>query len=184
MKDLSLYALELAENSLEAEADLVEISLKELDAAFILEVSDNGSGISDDMLDKAALAGYSTKGCGRGFGLSELKTAAEKTGGSFKLASENSRGTRATAKFIKNEFCPPVGDIASTVRLLAVSRPGSDFLLRLSSLRGESLFDTREVKNTIGSLSITYPEISIWIKQYLEEQTKLIFGGAADEITC
>ena len=50
MKELSLNILDIAQNSITAEADLVEITLDETDTTLKLSIKDNGYGMSPEFL--------------------------------------------------------------------------------------------------------------------------------------
>jgi nitrogen fixation/metabolism regulation signal transduction histidine kinase len=50
MKELSLNILDIAQNSIHAEASLVEILLDETDESLKLSIIDNGKGMSEEFL--------------------------------------------------------------------------------------------------------------------------------------
>ena len=50
MKELSLNILDIAQNSIRAEASLIEILLDETDSSLKLTIRDNGYGMSEDFL--------------------------------------------------------------------------------------------------------------------------------------
>ncbi|MGB7296625.1 MAG: ATP-binding protein, partial [Candidatus Aminicenantales bacterium] len=54
MRDLSLHILDIAENSIEAKATRIEIRLEESRELnrFVLEISDDGTGMDKDMLKR------------------------------------------------------------------------------------------------------------------------------------
>ena len=55
-------------------------------------------------------------------------------------------------------------------------------MVTLKSVKGEFCFDTEEVKEEIGDIPITEYEILQWIKEYVNENVQIIFGGVLNEI--
>lgn len=181
MKELSHFLLDIAENSIDAGASLIEITIDESLEKTVMTVCDNGCGMNENELKKSVAYGYSTKGANRGRGLAELKGAAEKSGGGFEVKSEKARGTEVKAEFYKKKSLP-IGDINSTVKLLILCHPKVDVLFRRKFLEKELCLDTRQIKSAIGDVPIENLKVLRWIQDYLNEQTKIIFGGAVDEI--
>lgn len=87
----------LVENAFEAVAgrDAPQVSLTlGIDAgALSLHVSDNGNGMAQDQQQLAVEQGVSSKGEGRGYGLSMVKAHVDSLGGSLALYSTLGRGT-------------------------------------------------------------------------------------------
>ena len=52
MKDLSLYVLDIAINSVRAGAPLIEISLLQKDALLTLDITDNGCGMTKEQVER------------------------------------------------------------------------------------------------------------------------------------
>jgi signal transduction histidine kinase len=63
-----------------------------------LIVSDNGTGIPEDILERVFERGV-TDGSGTGLGLSIVKSIVEHHGGEITVESENAKGTTVTVKF-------------------------------------------------------------------------------------
>lgn len=81
VKELSLNILDIAQNSIRAEATLIEILLDETETSLKLTIKDNGYGMSEDFL-KTVVDPFSTTRTTRkvGMGIPLLKLAAEQTG--------------------------------------------------------------------------------------------------------
>ena len=88
MKELSLNILDVAKNSVKAEATLIGIELIETETTLLLRIRDNGYGMEPDFLTRV-LDPFSTTRTTRkvGLGLPLLKLAAEQTGGTLSIAS-------------------------------------------------------------------------------------------------
>ena len=92
----------LVDNALEALTDFdqqnkkVSIHFDYFDHELVVEVSDNGPGILDDLVEKVFLKGVSTKGTDRGIGLFLVKQSLNKLHGHLELSTEVGIGTRFT----------------------------------------------------------------------------------------
>lgn len=86
MKELSLNILDIAQNSIRAEATRIEILIDETETTLRLTIRDNGYGMSEDFV-KTVTDPFSTTRTTRkvGMGIPLLKLAAEQTGGTFSV---------------------------------------------------------------------------------------------------
>ena len=102
---VSLVFVNLIKNALEAigDDDKGEIVLKVIESndKLIVEVQDNGPGISEDVKDKLFDRGISFKAGGTGFGLFLVKKAMERQGA--KISIESCKPTIFKLEFIKAE---------------------------------------------------------------------------------
>lgn len=145
--DISLHILDVAMNSLDAGASFIDITVDENDEKIAVSVTDNGVGMDADILKKAADNGFSTKPGNSGLGLFLLRRAAERTGGSFSVRSEKDRGTIISAVFMKNEKCPPTGDLPATTEAIIAVSEATDIRVIHNSPSERVCFDTREIRN-------------------------------------
>jgi signal transduction histidine kinase len=138
MHDLSLYLLEVLENSTRAGASRVDIELV-IDRAkdeLRLAVDDNGSGLTatpEQTLDPF----YTTKpGKKTGLGLSLLKADAQAAGGDLTVGPSPELGGVRVEAFMQlnNVDRPPLGDVATSIIVTAVTNPDVTFTV---SLRGD-----------------------------------------------
>ncbi len=136
--ELSLHILDIAENSIDAGASLISISIVE-DEPIQLEIADNGCGMTPELLEKAAECGFSTKTSG-GFGLYILKKTALESGGSFELTSSPGSGTtvRASLRGL------PIGNIPETIKAIMLSSDSADLLVTHTSPKLSVRLDTRD----------------------------------------
>jgi anti-sigma regulatory factor (Ser/Thr protein kinase) len=152
MEDLSLHILDIAENAVRADARLVQIRVRVEEATdtLTLEVRDDGCGMDEAMRERA-LSPFGTTRTERdvGLGLPLLIQAARETGGDCTVHSEPGRGTRVVATFRRSHIdCKPLGDLASSIRSLAMGNPGVDFVLELDENDEVQRFDTRSLGET------------------------------------
>ncbi len=175
MKELSLNILDVAENSVKANASLTEILLNETADIFTLVIKDNGSGMSSETVKKVTDPFFTTRTTRCvGLGIPLLKLAAEQTGGSFKITSKTDgcdKGTVVTAVFNKNHIdFTPIGDTVSTLVTLIQGHPDTDFRFSHQKQKGEVSLDTRELRDTLEDIPLNSYEVIKWIEEYLCEQ--------------
>lgn len=136
MHDLSLYLLEILENSVRAGAKHVHISLR-LDRhsdELRMVVDDDGSGLAvspEVILDPF----YTTKpGKKIGLGLSLLRADAQVAGGNLIIEKSAELGGTRVEVFMTLSHVdrPPLGDLAATLVVAAVTNPEVDFKVSLS----------------------------------------------------
>ena len=119
MLTLADHILDITENSVRAGAKLIEISIDEdsHNDLLTIEIKDNGHGMSRDVLQKVLDPFYTTKTVRRvGLGLPLLKDAAERSGGTFQLESQENSGTTVKATFgLRHLDRQPLGAIINII---------------------------------------------------------------------
>lgn len=158
MEDLSLHILDIAENSIAADADRIEIQIVEDTDRDLLsiEVIDNGRGMDKETADRVLDPFYTTKTVRSvGLGLSLLSEAATAANGRLTIDSKEGKGTRIKAVFQHSHIDrQPLGDISQTIITLVVGNPeiGLAFTHRKND-RGYDL-DTEKIKAQLGQTPI------------------------------
>ncbi len=182
MRELSLNVMDVAQNSVRAEADLVRITVEESDKEdrLTIVIADNGCGMTEDQVRQVIDPFFTTRTTRKvGLGVPLFKLSAEQTGGSFDIQSKVGEGTTTTASYVKSHVdMTPLGDINSTVKILIQCNPQIDFIFTHSADKGSFTLDTRELREVLGDVSLDNPDVLEWIGQYLEENTQNIYGGA------
>lgn len=152
MEDLSLHILDLVQNSVRAEAKLIEISLAgdQAEDLLTLEIRDDGKGMDSATCARAGDPFFTTKPGRRiGMGLALLAQAAREAEGDFQVASRPEAGTLVAASFRwSHPDCKPMGDIAETLETLVTAYRGIDFVYEQREGAEITRFDTREVRKT------------------------------------
>lgn len=182
MKELSLNILDIAQNSIHAEANFVQILLTETDESLKLEIRDDGRGMSEEFLSRVTDPFSTTRTTRKvGLGLPLLKLAAEQTGGYMQITSReralypDTHGTEVTAFFYKNHLdFTPLGDVISTVVSLVQGSPEVDFLFMHEMPDRTVEIDTRMLREVLGDdVPLSDPEVLMWIRGSMTEQ----YGG-------
>lgn len=113
MKNMALHILDIVQNSITAGASLINITIDEVHHGdmLMIEIRDNGSGMSKEMLDHVTDP-YTTSRTTRkvGLGIPLFKRNAEQCEGNFSIQSLVGEGTTTTALFKTNHpDTPPWG---------------------------------------------------------------------------
>jgi anti-sigma regulatory factor (Ser/Thr protein kinase) len=178
MKDISLHILDIAQNSIAAGAGMIEISIHEdlVSDRYILTVKDNGKGMDKVTLSKVSDPFFTSRTTRKvGLGIPLLKLNAERTGGSFTIESETGKGTKITAAFVlSNIDLLPEGDLTGTIVMLASMNPTIEFVYTYTTATGSYTFDTREIKNVLGEISISDLSVYPYLKEIISENLKEI----------
>ena len=176
MKDISLHLLDIIRNSVKSGADRIGITIKDerKKNRFVMQISDNGSGIPEDMMSKVTDPFCTTSANKKtGLGLPLLKQNAEQTGGRLMISSNIKKGTTVKAVFHPDHIdMIPHGDIAATLRVIIASEPDINF--KYTHFINEKGFEinTALIRKAIGGVSINSPEVLDYITDYIENNIK------------
>ena len=178
MKDLALHILDILQNSVTAGASLVQISIEEKPSAdkYIVRISDNGKGMSEEMLQQVTDPFFTTRNTRKvGLGLPLLKQNAELTGGSLQIISKLGEGTEVTATFIYSHIDRlPTGDIPGILALTTSSYTEIDFIYKHQTPEGIFVFDTTEIKETLEGVPISNPQVIAFMKDFIRDNLAAI----------
>ena len=178
MKELSLNILDIAENSVKAGASLTEIHISETDDTVVIKITDNGCGMTEEILKSVTDPFYTTRTTRKvGMGLPLLKLEAEQTGGEVTVESKpqcdypEDHGTVVCARFNKKHIdFTPLGDVISSIITLIQGHPDTDFLFE-HNVSGKTVrLDTRELRTVLEDVPLNSYEVINWIREYLAEQ--------------
>ncbi len=177
MKELSLNILDIAQNSLKAEASLIGIEILETEQSLTLTVSDDGYGMKPEFLARVTDPFSTTRTTRKvGLGLPFLKMEAEMTGGGLEICSKHrddfpdSHGTTVVASFRKDHIdFIPLGNIIDTLCTLIMGAGGVDitFVHRMPDL--EVALSTAEMRELLGEVPLDSAEVIAWVREYLTE---------------
>jgi len=150
--------LDLTQNAMEANAQCIQLSVREGAERLVVEIQDDGCGMSPAVLRRARDPFYTdgVKHTHRkvGLGLPFLFQTAEAVGGDVELESEEGRGTRVAFSMPTDAVdLPPFGDFAATALLLfSGAYEGELKLFRDRNGRAYQV-GRRELEKTLGNLN-------------------------------
>ncbi|MQY61381.1 ATP-binding protein [bacterium] len=176
MEDLSLHILDIAENSVAARADKIEIRILEDKKKDLLsvEIIDNGIGMDKETQKKSIDPFYTTKTVRRfGFGLSLLREAAKAANGHFSIQSKKGKGTRIKADFQYSHIDrKPLGDIGQTIITIVIGNPEIDLIYMHKKNNQKYSLDTRKIKAQLKEAPINFPAGIRMIREDLKKDIK------------
>ena len=176
MEELSLNILDIAQNSVRANATRVDITVAELPAEdrLVITINDNGCGMTPEQVAHVEDPFYTTRTTRKvGLGLPFLIQNAEQTGGSVTLTSEPGKGTEVRAVFHSDHIdCPPWGDLPGTVALLITGNPEINVCFEYRSGETGYSISTNEIKEILDGVPLSYPKVMLLIKEMIKENIR------------
>lgn len=176
MEDLSLHILDIVENSIEAQADRIEIEVivKKSEDRLILRIKDNGKGMDEEMIRMIRDPFFTTKKVRRfGLGIPFLAQSAEECGGCLFIDSKLGEGTIITAEFRYSHIDrKPLGDIGATIAVLIGGHPEKHIIFSYNYNGFYYKFDSEEIKKELNGIPINIPSILKLIKEDINSAIK------------
>jgi len=177
MKQLAENVLDIAENSVRAEAKHIKILLSENtdDKTLRITIEDDGCGMSAEVAQSVMDPFYTTRITRKvGLGVPFFKMEAEMTGGSLELESKIGDGTKISAIFHTDHLdCIPLGDMSQTIMALIGGSPNIEFLFCHTfepKKDAEIVVDTAQLREMLGEdVPLDTPEVLLWIRDYVLE---------------
>lgn len=178
MKELSLNILDVAKNSVTAGATKIDILVEETPSRLTITITDNGCGMTPEFVSQVTDPFTTTRTTRKvGMGLPLMKMEAQMSGGDLSIESQVGKGTRVTSWFDPGNIdMPPLGDLTSSVTTLIQGSPDIDFVFTHRTPRGEYTLDTGEIRQIMGDIPLSEPEVIVWLTDYLHENESNIEG--------
>ena len=181
MEDISLHILDLAQNSIAAGASRIEISIQDIPEQDRLgiRIRDNGKGMDQDQVQKASDPFYTTRTTRKvGLGIPLFQASAEATGGHMEILSQKDAGTTVQAVFHSSHIdCLPIGRMEDTMAVLICCNPDVQFHYSHIFSDRKFVLHSGEIQQKLGEISIAYPDVIMWIKDYIHSGLEEIYGG-------
>ncbi len=171
MKELALHLLDIAENSVAANAKNITISVLFDTEKDLLQMSieDDGKGMDADRLERITdpfVTSRTTRKVGLGIPL--FKAAAESCNGSFDIQSTLGLGTIVTATFQESHIDRmPLGDLKSTLISLLIGYPDVHWVLKYGFNGNIFEFDDAPIKKELEGISLTNPDVLGFLNEYI-----------------
>lgn len=149
--ELSLHILDIAMNSLAANASKIEISVLENHQRnwLILRVRDNGRGMDAVTLHRVLHHRATTKTLRKkniGLGLALLRQTSEMCGGHFHIRSSPGKGTSVAASMrLSHIDRPALGDLNSSILAICAANPKVDVRLHYRTDKKQFRFSSQEL---------------------------------------
>lgn len=173
MNELSLHILDIVQNSIRANASLVQIIIDEQlkNNIYSIKIHDDGHGMNAKTLSNVSDPFYTSRTTRKvGMGVSLFKMACELTEGGFTIDSEEGIGTTVTATFTNDHIDrAPLGEIEESLCILILNDKDIDILYKHTIENKEFVFDTREVKQVLEGIPLNNFDVIMWIKNNIKE---------------
>lgn len=178
MNELSLHILDICQNSIKANANLIEIIITENieQNIFRIEIIDNGHGMNKLTLSEISDPFFTTRTTRKvGLGVSLFKMASEMANGNCIITSEVDIGTKVIATFEHNHIDrAPLGAIEDSINILILNERDIDVLYKHIYNDKTYIFDTREIKKVLDGIPFTDYDVIMWIKNNIKEGINMI----------
>ncbi len=173
MRELTLHLLDIAENGVSAGAQNITIMIvEELRTDRLkLAVEDDGRGMDAAMVEQVTNPFITTRTTRKvGLGIPLLKLAAEQCNGGLTVDSTPGVGTTVKAEFQRSHIDRmPLGDVAGTMLSLVIGWPHVHWMLIYRVDDEEFVFDDTPVKEILGDVPLSDPEVITFLRGALTE---------------
>lgn len=180
MRELALHILDLAQNSIGADARHVTIAINEDEEGFFtFSIADDGCGMSEEMVQRVRDPFVTTRKTRKvGMGIPFIDMVAQQCEGRLEIHSVVGEGTTIKAYFAKDNIDrPPLGNIVETIKVLLVGAPQLDVTFIYANGSERMQFDTHEVREILGEAAdFANPEVYTWLEGYLTQEIARVSG--------
>ena len=185
MQELSLNVLDIAQNSVRANATEIGIEVAEdetLDRLSII-ISDNGCGMTPEQVSRVVDPFYTTRTTRKvGLGVPFFKMAAEMAGGEFSITSEPGCGTIVKATFQRSHIDRmPLGDMPQTICCLMCMNEAINFTYVYRFNDRVFTVSTEELKAVLDGVPMNHPQVMQFINEFLQEHMEALQNGASSD---
>ena len=185
MREIALHLLDIAENSVTAGAQLIEIVIEEdlVNDKLKIRVKDNGRGMDEALLAQVANPFVTSRTTRKvGLGIPLFKAAAETCCGYLDITSTPGQGTDLEVEFQRSHIDRmPLGDLTGTWLVLLVGYPEVRWLFQYRAKtpaginNAEFIFDSEPIKKELGDdLPLTEPSILAFIREMLQDGVRSV----------
>jgi anti-sigma regulatory factor (Ser/Thr protein kinase) len=183
MNDLSLFLLDIVQNSIQVQAKRIEASLRfsVKDDLIVFEVRDNGPGLSPERIRRVTDPFYTTRTTRKvGLGLAFLKAAAEMADGTFTMTSEPHVQTVVQATFRRSHIdTPPLGDLGQTLVAIISHQDVEEFGFTMEEEDRRFTVSRLEIKEAVAPLSLQEATVIRFVQDYIESNVHYFLSGGA-----
>lgn len=181
MRELSLHILDIAQNSIVAQAEEIRIAIVEDydEDRLAICIKDDGWGMDQETLEKVVDPFYTTRTTRKvGLGIPMFKAAAEQCEGRFSMTSKPGVGTDLIAEFKHSHIDRmPLGNMSDTLITIINSNDKIDMVYTHQVGKEKFTLSTKEIKKSLGELPINNLDVLIWLRDYIKENLQLMYDN-------
>ena len=173
MRELALHILDIAENSISANASEIKILVEENlpQDTLRIRIEDNGKGMDAETLEKITDPFVTSRTTRKvGLGIPFFKAAAEACEGNLTIRSKPGLGTSVEV-FFKHSHIDrmPLGDMTGTLMTLIIGTPDVHWIFEYRVNDRRFVFDDDPIKQTLEGIPLSEPAVMKFIRQSLSE---------------
>lgn len=173
MRELSLHILDIAQNSIKADAECLRIVvIEDIEAdKLTIKIKDDGTGMDSDTVKKVIDPFYTTRTTRKvGLGIPLFKTSAEACDGFFEIKSQLGVGTEITAVFRHSHIDRvPLGNMPETIVTIINACDKMDLVYTHTYNQQSFTLNTKEIKKLLDGVSINNIDVITWLREYITE---------------
>lgn len=184
MLELALHVLDILQNTAEAGATRVRLTILEDQPAdcLTITVDDNGRGMDQQTARRVLDPFYTTRTTRHvGLGLPLFAAAAEGAGGKLTIRSQPGRGTTVETTFqLSHPDRQPLGDMAGTLLAFLLTGQAPDLVYEHRVLADRAVagnlpvenqftFDTADIRAELAGVPLNQPQVAQWLAEFLAE---------------
>jgi len=173
LRELALHILDIAENSISANASEIKILVEENlpQDTLRITIEDDGKGMDSATLAKITDPFVTSRTTRKvGLGIPFFKAAAEACEGSLTIRSKPGLGTSVEV-FFKHSHIDrmPLGDMTGTLMTLIIGTPDVHWIFEYRVDERRFIFDDEPIKQTLEGIPLSEPAVMKFIRQSLVE---------------
>lgn len=173
MRELSLHILDIAQNSIKADAECLRIVvIEDIEAdKLTIKIKDDGTGMDSETVKKVIDPFYTTRTTRKvGLGIPLFKTSAEACDGYFEIKSQLGVGTEITAVFRHSHIDRvPLGNMPETIVTIINGCDKMDLVYTHTYNQQSFTLNTKEIKKLLDGVSINNLDVITWLREYISE---------------
>jgi signal transduction histidine kinase len=178
VREISLHILDILQNSVEAGASHIELTIDEDLPADVLAitVTDDGRGMDAATVQKVTDPFYTSRKTRHvGLGVPLLASAAEHCDGRVTIESQPGVGTTLTATFRHSHIDrAPLGNMVDTLLAFVLTQPNPPQraieLVYRHSVDGRAFeLDTAAIRRELEGVPFSHPEVRDWLRDFIAE---------------
>lgn len=173
MRELSLHILDIAQNSIKADAECLRIVvIEDIEAdKLTIKIKDDGTGMDSETVKKVIDPFYTTRTTRKvGLGIPLFKTSAEACDGFFEIKSQLGVGTEITAVFRHSHIDRvPLGNMPETIVTIINACDKMDLVYTHTYNQQSFTLNTKEIKKLLDGVSINNIDVITWLREYITE---------------
>ncbi len=173
MRELSLHILDIAQNSIKAEAECLRIVVIEDLVAdkLTIKIKDDGTGMDSDTVLKVVDPFYTTRTTRKvGLGIPLFKISAEQCDGYFDIKSQVGAGTEIIAVFKHSHIDRvPLGNMPETIVTIINGCDNMDLVYTHTYNGATFTLNTKEIKKLLDGVPISNLDVITWLREYITE---------------